>query len=438
MAVAVSLDGVARGTKDRVTRTSLLSDDLVRRLIGVGQVDVVVGLPTLNQAETIGPALAVIDHGLTRFFPRARTVVIAADGGSSDGTLEMVGQDIGASADRAGGLRTRHRVGASYRGVPGRAGAIRLIFMAADLLQAQAIVVCDPDDTGLAPEWMGALVQPVTAQAIDLVAGAFRRHPLEGLLVTQLIRPLMRAAYGRQIEQPLLGVFACSRRFAAGCLGQDVWDRSPIREAIEVWLAGTAMAGVYRVGQVSLGRLTAARRPGSSLPAVFASVVGALFDTLDKHAGGWIELDRTTLPPIADLEGIPTVDPAAPALDSSGLGAAFVQDVRDLRPVLEQILAPDTLASVSAIADASTEGVQYDDNTWVATVCDFVAAHHLGVIDRTHIVKALMPLYLGRVASFIGAHATAPIPDIELDLERLSQQFERQRQYLIERWRRTT
>jgi hypothetical protein len=410
----------------------------VRRLIGVGQVDIVVGVPTLNHADTIAPTLGVIDQGLTRHFPRARTVVIAADGGSSDATLEIVGNETGAAAEaRASGLRTRHRVAASYGGVPGRAGAIRLIFTAADLLQAQAVLICDADDTGLAPEWIGALLQPVTTQSIDVVAGAYRRHPLEGFLVTQLIRPLMRAAYGRQLEQPLLGVFGCSRRFAAGCLGQDVWDRSPIREAIEVWLAGTAVTGVFQAGQVSLGRFTAPRRPGSSLQAVFSPVVGALFDTLDRHAGVWTQ--NPAQRPVIWLDGAsPAGRLEAPSLDSSGLGATFFQDVQDLRPVLEEILAADTFASLSAIADESRDAVRYDDVTWVATVCDFVAAHHRGVMDRTHIVQALMPLYLARVASFIGTHSTSPITDIEQDLERLSQQFERQRQYLIERWHRTT
>lgn len=439
MAVAAALDGLTRGTKDRVTQTSLLSDELVRRLIGVGQVDIVVGVPTFNHASTITATLDVIDRGLTRYFPRARTVVIGADGGSSDGTVEIVADGTGpAAAARTSGLRTRHRIGASYRGIPGRASAIRLIFTATDLLQAQAAVICDPDDPGLAPEWIGALIHPVTTQSIDIVAGAHRRHPLEGLLVTQLVRPLMRAVYRRQLEQPLLGVFGCSRRFAAGCLAQDVWDRSPIREAIEVWLAATATAGVYPASQVSLGRFTVPQRPGPGLQTVFAPIVGTLFDTLDKHAGTWIENDRAAVKPIMGLDETLPADLAAPAFGASGLGASFHQDVRDLKPVLEQILAPETFASLSAIADASTGVVKYDDDAWVATVCDFAAAHHRRVMDRAHIVQALMPLYLGRVASFIGKHSTSPITEIELDLERLSQQFERQRHYLIQRWHRAT
>jgi hypothetical protein len=205
-----------------------------------------------------------------------------------------------------------------------------------------------------------------------------------------------------------------------------------------VWLAAEATAGAYQASQVSLGRFTAPRRPGSGLREVFAPVVGTLFDTLDEHAGIWIQDDRAAPSPIIGLGDSQHADLVAPALDPAGLGASFHRDVRDLQLVLEQILAPDTFASLSAIADASTGVVQYDDESWVATVCDFAAAHHRRVMDRTHIAQALMPLYLGRAASFIGKHAESSIKGIEQQLERLSRLFEDRRQYLIERWRRTT
>jgi hypothetical protein len=438
VAVGTAIDRPPGDAKKRVTQATLLSDELVRRLISVGQVDIVVGVPTLNHADTIATTLDIVDEGLMQYFPRARTVVIGADGGSNDGTPEIVADATAAAMTaRSSGLRTRHRIGASYRGVPGRAGALRVIFTAADLLQAQAVAICDPDATGFAPEWIGALLQPIASRSIDVVAGAYLRHPLEALLVTQLIRPLMRAAYGRHLDQPVLGVFACSRRFAAGCLAEGVWDRSPIREGIGVWLAGMAVAGDYQPAQVPLGRFTPPRGPGLTLQTVFGPLIGALFETLDTHASSWLQNSAASAP-VLTLGEISSADLDAPAMDASGLGATFFRDVRDLQPILEQIVAPDTLASLLAAAvDDGTGAVRFDNETWVATVYDFAAAHHHAVIDRTHIVQALMPLYLGRAASFIGEHANSRITDAEQDLERLSQHFERQRPYLIERWHRT-
>jgi glucosylglycerate synthase len=441
VAVATGLDSLTGATKASVTQATLLSDELLRRLISVGQVDIVVGVPTLNHADTIAGTLDVVDQGLLRYFARARTVVIGADGGSTDQTLEIVADpSVAGAGTRIGGLRTRHRLAASYRGLPGRAGAIRLIFTAADLLQAQAVAMLDPDAPGLAPEWLGALLEPVTTRSLDVVAGVYARHPLEGLLVTQLIRPLMRAASGRQLEQPLLGAFGCSRRFAGACLAQDVWDRAPLREGIDLWLAGTALSADFHVGQALLGRLPAPaqRRPGPGLQDVFIPLVGALFTTLDQHAGTWLSEARSTPVPIISGAETPPMDVEAPPPVASGLGITFRQDVRDLRPVLEQILADDTVASLLAIADGGADVVRYDDELWVATVYDFAAAHHRGVIDRMHIVQALMPLYLGRVASFIGEHGQAPIADIQRHLERLAQAFERRRPYLIDRWHQTT
>src|SRR4029079_785341 len=69
---------------------STRSDVLLRQLMAVGQVDVLVGLPTLNNASTIVDIVRAIHVSFTRDFPRLRTVMINSDGGSTDGTPELV------------------------------------------------------------------------------------------------------------------------------------------------------------------------------------------------------------------------------------------------------------------------------------------------------------------------------------------------------------
>ena len=405
--------------------------------MAAGQVDIVVGLPTLNNAETIAGAVKAADEGLAKSFSRERTVIITADGGSRDGTPEIVQELSSARKPGAsGGLRTRHQITASYGGVPGKAGAVRLIFAAADLLQARAVVVLDPEVTSLTPEWVAALAGPALKQSFDFVAPSYDRHPLEGPLLTQLLRPVMRATYGRQVREPLVGEFGCSLRFATHCLAQDAWDSGLTRENVEIWLTGTALVGDFQSCQVFLGPRTVApaqsSRPG--LHEVFPQVVGSLFSCLDRHAEHWLPRDGSEALPVIGPEGARTAE--APTLDPARLGESFGRDVSDLRPILQSILANDTLARLSTIAEP--EALCYPDDLWMGTVYDFLAAHHLGVMDRAHIARALMPLYLGRVASFLSKHEVSDPVDVEQDLERLSQQFERAKPYLIERWNRTT
>jgi hypothetical protein len=186
-------------------------------------------------------------------------------------------------------LRTMHRISTPYHGVPGKGSALRQIFAAADLLQAGAVAVLDPDVTSVTPEWIEALVRPVRAKQYDFIAPIYARHPLEGPLVSQLVRPLARAAYGWQIAEPQAAEFGCSGRFAAHCLDQPVWDTPLAQVGLDIWLTGEAVSRGFRCAQAPLGPRTVAPgplRPG--LAETFTQVVGSLFACLEQQAPFWL------------------------------------------------------------------------------------------------------------------------------------------------------
>jgi glycerate kinase len=69
---------------------TILSDDLLSELIAVGEVDILVGVPTYNHCKTAGQVVRAVQVGFLKYFPRARTVLINPDGGSTDGTVDVV------------------------------------------------------------------------------------------------------------------------------------------------------------------------------------------------------------------------------------------------------------------------------------------------------------------------------------------------------------
>jgi hypothetical protein len=420
-----------------VPQPSLLNDELLRQLIAAGQVDIVVGVPTFNHAETVAATVQAAEEGLARAFPRERTVIMTADGGSRDGTPDMVRAMAGARRG-AGSLRTRHVISGMYSGIPDKGSALRLIFAAADLLQARAIVMLDADVTSLSPSWIGGLAAPVARQSFDIVTPLYDRHPLEAPLLSQLVRPLLRATYGRDVQEPLVGEFGCSGRFAAACLARDAPGGGFSRPGVEIWLMTTALAGGFTPGQAFLGprMLATTQTPRPGLSTIFPQYVGTLFASLGEHTG-WLRTTGSERVPVIGDVGNRTAP--APAMDPVSLGASFGQDVKAMRSILESILAPDTFAPLWRMADSpGPDGLHYDAELWVATVYDFLGAHHAGVMDRAHVTQALMPLYLGRLASFLTPHLAAEPSDIEQDLERLAVRFEQSKPYLIERWNRST
>ncbi|MGH9445710.1 MAG: glycosyltransferase, partial [Terriglobia bacterium] len=73
-----------------MAEAAFLTDEFLRQLTAVGEVDLLVGVPTANNRDTIQQIIKAVQIGLVKYFPRQRTVLINPDGGSHDGTPEVV------------------------------------------------------------------------------------------------------------------------------------------------------------------------------------------------------------------------------------------------------------------------------------------------------------------------------------------------------------
>ena len=127
---------------------SILTDEFLRQLIDVGEADVLVGVPTYNNAATVGQVVQTIRAGLLKYFPRERAVIVNADGGSRDETPNLVRgasiNDLQHSTD-LNALRTLHSISAEYAGGPATGTALRTILASAELLRVSACAVVSPE-----------------------------------------------------------------------------------------------------------------------------------------------------------------------------------------------------------------------------------------------------------------------------------------------------
>src|SRR5271155_3150407 len=120
-------------TEVRLAEESFLTDEFLGQLISVGEVDILVGVPTHNNAKTIGSIIETIQSGLLKFFPRERAAIINADGGSRDGTPELVVSAAISDAQRSSklyALRTLPSISTEYASSPASGTALRTILAA--------------------------------------------------------------------------------------------------------------------------------------------------------------------------------------------------------------------------------------------------------------------------------------------------------------------
>ena len=109
--------------------------------------------------------------------------------------------------------------------------------------------------------------------------------------------------------------------------------------------------------------------------------------------------------------------------------------LRDLSSIWELILAPETLGEVLVLEGGDSETFGFPDDLWARVVYDFALGHHYAVVHREHLLRSLVPLYLGRTAAYITATRRASAEATERILEAVAVAFERQKPYLVEHWR---
>jgi hypothetical protein len=409
---------------------SALSDELLRQLIAVGQVDILVGLPTLNNASTIIDVVRAVHQCFTRDFPRLRTVLINSDGGSTDGTPELIrgasftDEDV---VQTSHSLRTLHRVVAPYHGLPGKHTALRTVFAAGELAQAKVVVVIDPNGPATTADRVTELIGPILRPDVEFLAPRYRRHPRDGVLITQLVRPLVRALYGVALDEPLGAEFACSGRFASHCLEQDIWNHEAVRFAIDLWLRTEAVAERFAVGQIWRPATTAAGTRTTLREAVH-QVMLSLIESLRAHESFWRKTNG-----IAELHTWatdPIAVPDAATWDYRALAEQARHDISEIRALLKDVLEPDVMTRV--LADGA--GAPIDDELWVRIVYAFAAATRQRRTGVDQLADMFAPLYMWRASAFMSHTALESPAAVQARLNSLCETFQRLKPVLVANW----
>ncbi len=419
---------------------TFLSDDLLRQLVSVGEVDLLVGISSHDAAKTVGQVLRAIEQSFQQHFVRQRVVIVLLDGGeeTEDTVIETIPETSEGKKVRVPGitsLRTIHRVTANFSTPPTPGIALRTILAVADLLRARACAVVSSSSSNLTADAIGNLLRPVYQEKFDFVAPLYTRHKYQGLLMRNLLYPVSRAVFGCGIREVFPAEWGFSGRLATYCLNTNVWHEEAIRAQPEAWMAITANCTDYRCCQVFLGEKSPPRKgsPGTDIVEVLRQTVGTLFWCIETQQQLWMDRDK--------LQPVPTFGPAYQLtfeptdMDRHRIFEMFRSGVTDLEPILSSILDPETHAEIKRMVSLEEGKFRFKSDLWVRTLYDFAASYHHAVLNRDHIVQALAPLYRGMTHSFLVEHADSSPAEIEAANEMLCSEFEIQKPYLREKWK---
>jgi hypothetical protein len=449
---------------------SLLTPTVREQIARLGSADIMVGIPSFKNAATIGYVVRAAQAGLVQYFPDLHPVVVNSDAGSPDGTGRVVIETEPPDyVEQILLTRPNHRlqrVSLTYPeidGVGGKGAALRTIFEIADALKVQALVVVDSDLRSIVPEWIELLAGPILKGGYDFVAPLYARYKYDGTITNTVTYPLTRALYGHRIRQPIGGDFGVSGDLVHHYLELDDWTDDVSRFGIDIWMTTSALSGGYAVCQTRLGaKIHDPKDPGADLGPMFRQVVGTILRLANQNAATWLPIRGSHTVPAYGFERI--IDPPPLEVNTLRLLSEFHAGSLTMADVWRTMLSAESADTVLDLAEeagrlgaaaraklgiggdvasttASTlemaeavSSFHFPDDVWARVVYDLVVAARDVDQPLERLVAALVPIYFGRVGSFVIENRHVTTDQAEERVERQAREFELLKPYLVQRW----
>jgi glucosylglycerate synthase len=410
-----------------------LPPDVDRQLDGLPPVELAVTVLTYNNAATVPAVVDAVRGGLEKHFAGTAAVLINTDAGSSDATVERLAES-GLPFVRAQHEAPAAQLGAvPFHGVPGRSAALRLAVGVARRLGVRALLVLEADVTSITGEWLERLCRPVLEHGADLVLPVHARHRYDGTITNLVLAPLVGALFGRRLHQPLSGPRALSARLLERLATEPRWPESG-QSMTDLWITGTAVADGLSIHEARLGRWRVESSTRTAdLPTMVAQTLGAVFALMEGYEDLWLATAAGTPLPAEGQPVLPSDEPVQ--IDVERMVGAFTRGLRDLGTIWEHVLAPETLGDVLSLEADDVERFRFPDHLWARVVYDFALGYHWSVVYRDHLLRSLVPRYLGRTAAFVLATHRRDAAAAESAIAAVGDAFERAKPYLVDRWR---
>jgi glycosyltransferase involved in cell wall biosynthesis len=419
-------------------RPSALDEEGLAEVRRIGAADLMVGIPSFGNAETIGYVVRAATAGMVQYFPDLKPVLVNSDGGSPDDTPRVVvSTESPDYIEKIILVSPRHklqRISFTYQGTSGKGTAVRGLFEVARELKVKAMVMVDSDLRSIVPEWVELLAGPILKGGYDFVAPLYARYKYDGTITNNISYPLTRALYGQRIRQPIGGDFAISGDLVARYLELDTFDDLSARFGIDIWMTHSAINEGFAVCQARLGaKIHDAKDPASDLGPMFRQVVGTLFKLAGRYEDRWLRVRGSHPIPEYGFERVIAPEPIEVN------HAKLIDNLESARlaqgEVWREMLSTEQHERVMNVqTDGDPANFHFPAELWVRCLYDALVAFHRPGVDRERLLAALTPLYFGRTAGFIAETLEMTTDQAERVIEDQARQFEQLKPYLIGRW----
>lgn len=406
----------------------------------IKKAEIIVGIPSYNEANTIDFVVEQVSLGLEKYFPGKKSVIINVDNHSLDGTEQAF-------------FEAKVNIPRIYisteKGVKGKGRNFYNLFSIFKKLNAKVGIAIDADLRSFRAKWIKKMAEPIF-EGYDFITPYYIRCKTDATITNHLVYPLVYGLLGWNLRQPIGGDFAFSKKMVNYWLEEE-WFSGTYDYGIDIFMSLTAFFKKVKTGQVNLGsKIHNLSNP--KLGPMFLQVVEVLFkmilNNLDK-----IE-QRTEVEKVKILGGssLPIMANSNPV---RGLfRKTFLDNFKHAWLLAEDIVSPSVREELEKIYQNRPQGkalrpwlwgpthlprtreeikkLEISLDLWTRIVYDFLLAYKRKG-QQKEIIEALGSFYFGRAASFFSENGSLTPEDTEKKVIRGARHFFKNRNYFLDK-----
>ena len=392
----------------------------------VSSAEIVVGIPSYNEADTIPIPVDIVSKGLSEYYADKSSAIVNVDNHSPDGTREVF-------------LNTPTKVPKIYvstpEGVKGKGNNIRNLFEVAVELRAKAILMIDADLQSVTPNWIEHLLEPLFDE-YDYVVPIYIRHKYDGTITNNIAYPLIRTLFGFRLRQPIGGDFGFSGKLARAYLVEKTWSEDVVNFGIDIWMTTIAIGRNFKVCQTFMGtsKIHRPKDPASDLGPMFSEVVGTIFQQMIDFEYIWKDTAESRPSIIYGFGLGQKGDAPEVKVNREKLHEIFLNGFKDYGDIWKKVLSIQNIQVIKELEKLKRDDFYYPSDVWARILFDFAISYRSEIVDRKKLIEALIPFYFSRTLSFVNKTSHMSTQEAELYLENINRVFEKEKYYLIQRW----
>lgn len=370
----------------------MVKDEVVMIDMNIGEnkgVEIVIGIPSYMEADTIGHVTRHVDLGIHRHFKNFKSLIVNIDNNSEDDT-------------RRAFLSTETVTPKKYittpPGVQGKGNNILNLFRFCkkEIPSLKAVMIVDADLRSITHEWIKYMIEPIL-KGFDYALPRYSRHQFDGTITNHICYPLLYGLLGEDVRQPIGGEFAFSPRLILYWLEQK-WLPTTKLYGIDIFMSINAIIGNFKICEVGLGtKVHKASAP--KLGPMFTQVVTTLFDKILLRKADWIGMPVDNPKP-KPLFGLKRLDPPQElSVDLRELKDKMRNEFLSREKLLKKYLSKYLYINLLHMIEQD----HYDMDTlmWTQAVYQILYTYDIGSpVVRRDIIEALKPLYFARSVTF--------------------------------------